>query len=288
MTMPNAPMRRARHGGFTIVEFLVAMTIGLIVSLALGQIFLGVRQSFSSQEDSSRMQENMRFAAQALSRALRQAGYRNQPAVAASEVFPMATSPAIEGADSVSTSGLPSGNADSTKPTAPTNATVTPDTVTVRYQGSGTGSAADGTIVDCLGNSIDYGVMARNTFAIRGVTKPDGTVSSSLFCSTDGTTWPANNELIPDVDNMQILYGVDTDANGAADKYVRYGDIGAVTGNIDKVVSVRIWLLLRSATPTQTRAEAATYNLAGTSFIYNDRFQRRVLYMTVNLRNRTL
>lgn len=282
------PEWSARQSGFTIVEFLVAMTIGLIVSLALGQIFLGVRQSFSSQEDSSRMQENMRFAAQALSRALRQAGYRNQPAVEAALVFPRESNlAAIEGADNVSTSGLPAGNSDTTKPTAPTNATVTPDRVTVRFQGSGTGTAADGTIVDCLGNSIDYGVMATNTFAVRGVTKADGTISSSLFCSTDGN-WPANNELIPDVDNMQILYGVDTDANGAADKYVRYGDIGTVGANEDKIVSVRIWLLLRSATPTQTRAEAASYMLAGTNFIYNDRFQRRVLYMTVNLRNRTL
>jgi type IV pilus assembly protein PilW len=286
MTPVHARGRRKRASGFTIIEFLVAMTIGLIVSLAIGQIFLGVRQSFSSQEDSSRIQENMRFASQALSRALRQAGFRNNPAVAASQVFPRATLAAIEGADNASTITL-AGGGNGTKPTVPTNAAVTPDTVTVRFQGSGSGTAADGTIVDCLGNSIDYGQMARNTFAVRAVTKPDGTASSSLFCSTDGT-WPANNELIPDVDNMQILYGVDTNNDGAADKYVRYGDIGTVAANIDQVVAVRIWLLLRSATPTQTRSESATYTLAGVNFIYNDRFQRRVLYMTVNLRNRTL
>lgn len=276
--------RRSRSSGFTIVEFLVAMTIGLALSLVIGQIFLGVRQSFSSQDDSARMQENMRFASQALTRAIRQAGYRNNPGLVASVTFPKATVPAVAGSDNVATSGLPSGS-NPVQPTAPTSGAVQPDIITVRFQGSGSGTAADGTIVNCVGTSIDYGVMAINTFGIRPVTKPDGTVSSSLFCSVDGgATWPANNELIPDVDNMQILYGVDTDSDGSANRYVRINDVS----DIDTIVSVRIWLLLRSQTATLTRSESVTYALAGVNHTYNDRFQRRVLYTTINLRNRTL
>ena len=58
---PPAPLAASARG-FTIVEFMVAMAIGLIVSLVIGQIFVGSRQSFSSQDDAARMQETMRAA----------------------------------------------------------------------------------------------------------------------------------------------------------------------------------------------------------------------------------
>ena len=127
--------------------------------------------------------------------------------------------------------------------------------------------------------------MASNTFGIRPVTKPDGMLSSSLFCSTDGgTTWPAANELIADVDNIQILYGIDTDNDGSANAYVRINDVA----DIDTVVSVRVWLLVRSPTASNINITSATYSLAGVNYTYNDRFVRRVFSTTINLRNRTL
>lgn len=269
--------------GFTIVEFMVAVAIGLLISMVIGQVFVGSRQSFNSQDDAARMQEAMRYASQILTRNIRLSGYRNNTGLDPNGIFPKATTPAITGANNVATAGLPFG----TNPVVPTAASpvVVPDTITVRYQGSGSGTAADGTIVDCIGNSIDYGVMASNTFGIRAVTKPDGTLSSSLFCSTDdGTTWPAANELIADVDNMQILYGVDTDNDGAANAYVRITDVA----DIDTIVAVRVWLLMRSSTASNINIASATYSLAGVNYTYNDRFVRRVFSTTINLRNRTL
>ena len=269
--------------GFTIVEFMVAVAIGLIISLVIGQVFVGSRQSFSSQDDAARMQETMRYASQILTRNIRLSGYRNNAGLDPNGIFPKATTPAITGADNVATAGLPFG----TNPVAPTAASpvVVPDTITLRYQGSGSGTAADGTIVDCIGSSIDFGFMASNTFGIRPVTKPDGMLSSSLFCSTDGgTTWPLANELIADVDNIQILYGIDTDNDGSANAYVRINDVA----DIDTVVSVRVWLLMRSPTASNINITSATYSLAGVNYTYNDRFVRRVLSTTINLRNRTL
>ena len=183
----------AGRRGFTLVEFLVAIAIGLVVSLVIGQIFVGSRQSFSSQEDLARVQENMRSASQILSRTIRMAGYRNNPGVDPSQVFPQASTPAINGADNVATAGFTAGKE--------------PDTITVRYQGAGSGAGADGSVVNCLGVAVDFGAMSSNTFAIRENGRGDG---KSLFCSTDGgLTWPAANELVPDIEAMQILYGVD-------------------------------------------------------------------------------
>ena len=287
MTRRRPPTLRATMRGFTIVEFMVAVAIGLIISLVIGQVFVGSRQSFTSQDDAARIQENMRYASQVLTRTIRMAGYRNNTGQDPNSLFLKSITPAVTGANDVATAGLPSG----TNPSAPTASApaVAPDTVTVRFQGMGTGVAppttADGSVVDCFGNSIDYGVTAVSSFGIRPVTKPDGTLSSSLFCSTDGgATWPAANELIADVDSMQILYGVDTDNDGAANAYVRINDVA----DIDTIVSVRIWLLLRSPTASNPGTATIVYNLAGVNYTYTDRFVRRVLQTTINLRNRTI
>ncbi len=262
------PMRR----GFTIVEFMVAIAIGLVVSLVIGQIFVGSRQSFSSQDDLARVQESMRTASQILGRTIRMAGFRNNAGVDPNTVFLKATTPAITGANNVATPGFTAGQE--------------PDTVTVRFQGSGGGggAAADGTAVNCLGTAIDYGVMASNTFGIRD----NGRGGKSLFCSLDGgVTWDTAgvaNELVADVENMQLLYGVDSDQDGAPNFYERITDIA----DIDQIVSVRAWLLLRSPTLTNASVDTNIYSLAGVNYgPFNDRYVRRVMFTTFALRNRT-
>lgn len=283
MKQSRLPRLPARVRGFTLVEVMVALVIGLLVSLVIGQIFVGTRQSFNSQDDSARLQESMRFASQVLSRTVRFAGYRTNPTLDPATVFPKATAPAIDGVDNSPTAGLPSG-IDPVKPTGSAPAAV-PDLLSVRFQGDVAGPSGEGVIVDCVGNPVGFGAMAVNTFGVRPVTKPDGTASSSLFCSTDnGATWPANNELIADVDNMQVLYGVDSDNDGSANYYVRRTDVP----DIDTIVAVRVWVLIRSSTATQPTVAPIVYSLAGVNYTYTDRFVRRVLYTTINLRNRTL
>lgn len=279
---PSRPHLPAGARGFTIVEFMVAIAIGLIVSLVIGQIFVGTRRSFSSQEDSARIQENMRSAAVLLTRTIRLAGYPSNPGLNPDDIFPKGSAPALTGSDNLATAGLPSGT-DVVKPTGASPAVV-PDTITVRFQGSGNGTGTpDETIVNCAGGYVDFNATSVNTFAIRPTTKADGTLSSSLYCSTDnGTTW---QELVPDIDNMQALYGVDTDADGAANIYRRINDVIAAD-QLNQVVSVRLWLLVRSPTASNLTVSVNSYTLAGVGYSYTDRFVRRVLYTTINLRNR--
>lgn len=62
--------------GFSLVELMVAMLIGLILIAGVIQIFLGSNQTYRFTEGSSRVQENARFALDTLQRELRMAGYR--------------------------------------------------------------------------------------------------------------------------------------------------------------------------------------------------------------------
>lgn len=51
-----------RSAGFSIVELLVALVLGLLLVAGVLQIFGGSRQTFSSNESLARVQENVRFA----------------------------------------------------------------------------------------------------------------------------------------------------------------------------------------------------------------------------------
>lgn len=62
------------HLGFTLVELLVALALGLFVLIGLTSVFVAVKQSFRFQETSGRLQEDAGFALDTISRDLRMAG----------------------------------------------------------------------------------------------------------------------------------------------------------------------------------------------------------------------
>ena len=61
--------------GFSLVEMMIAMTISLIIILAVTQIFISSRATYSYTEGLSRIQESGRFAVDFLAQDIRMAGY---------------------------------------------------------------------------------------------------------------------------------------------------------------------------------------------------------------------
>lgn len=68
-------MQRAAAAGFTLVELMVAITIGLILLAAIGQLFVTSRATHGIEEALARVQENGRFATDFIAKDLRMAGY---------------------------------------------------------------------------------------------------------------------------------------------------------------------------------------------------------------------
>ena len=68
--------RVGHEQGFSLVEFMIAMTIGLIILGGVGYMYMESRQSFRSMDNLSRMQESARYALEIISRDIRMAGYR--------------------------------------------------------------------------------------------------------------------------------------------------------------------------------------------------------------------
>jgi type IV pilus assembly protein PilW len=61
--------------GFSLVELMVAMVIGLIVLLVVGTLFMNSRKTYMAQDASSRLQENARYVTELFGRQIHAAGY---------------------------------------------------------------------------------------------------------------------------------------------------------------------------------------------------------------------
>jgi type IV pilus assembly protein PilW len=64
----------ARQRGFTLVELMIAITLGLIVLAGVIGVLLANRESYRTSEALGRMQENARFTFEVLGRSIRAAG----------------------------------------------------------------------------------------------------------------------------------------------------------------------------------------------------------------------
>lgn len=68
-------LANGKSGGFGLVELMIAITIGLILLGGIGYLYLGSRQTFRTQDDFSRIQENVRYALDQVGVDVRMAGY---------------------------------------------------------------------------------------------------------------------------------------------------------------------------------------------------------------------
>src|SRR5262245_33749913 len=168
--MTTLSLRRATRG-FSLIELMVAMSIGLILTLIIGQIFINSRAVFASTDNLSRLQENARYGLNLIAREVRSAGYK-----ADSRPNPIDTTYAAAYTGLGGTDGGTTG----------TPASGVPDLITLRVEGNGAGgppATSDGTTQDCLGNRVPYGTVVTNTFMVAA----DATNNNepTLFCNTD-------------------------------------------------------------------------------------------------------
>ena len=110
---------RADVGGFSLVELMIAITLGAIILAAVSMTFVSSKRTYSTQNRLARLQEDARFAVLYLTRDIRMAGYSgcmddvsniNNTLNVSNFVFD--TSVAMEGIEKVSGAGTwyPSGD----------------------------------------------------------------------------------------------------------------------------------------------------------------------------------
>ena len=110
----------------------------------------------------------------------------------------------------------------------------------------------------------------------------------ALYRFDVGANGAVAEEIAENVENMQLQYGLDTNADDAVDSYATTIAAGA------RVISVRVALVFSGAgvgsadTGLGTATSAQTYTLLGTSFTAPDTRLRKVGTATVLLRNRAV
>ncbi len=112
--------------------------------------------------------------------------------------------------------------------------------------------------------------------------------------TTTNAAYTAEEELVQGVENMQVLYGIDTitsstgaaPSDGLADAYVK---ASAITGTgamlWSNVVSVRVTLRMRSVNPVYANSETYSVFEGVTGTDGSDRYMRQTISSTIMIRN---
>ncbi|MBZ4192820.1 MAG: PilW family protein [Candidatus Contendobacter sp.] len=357
-----------RQRGFSLIEIMVALALSLFLITGMIQLLIGNKQSYRVHEAQSRMQENGRFALEALGRDIRMAGFTscqinksvtnvlNNPTTWW-ENFGAGSLVGYDGTQGFTGKAFGTGSADRVMGT---------DAITVLEGGGQSYSIVShdsGLSVFTLGdlgalkkgnmilvcspaeempvflfqiNNVNSGTLAIShnvgTVTPGNSTKTltnyrDGIQTSKIMIdfipvafyigvSTSCTSTPCTsrslyqmqldvtdagvasmtaNELVEGVQDMQIVYGEDTNGDGVIDPPYKDASDASVI-NWSNVLSVRINLLMVSlddnlATALQTVIFPANIGNANTGGnVYtpsaNDRRLRQAFSATVSIRNR--
>ncbi|MBF0470732.1 MAG: PilW family protein [Gammaproteobacteria bacterium] len=239
----NHPQER----GFSLVELMVAMTMGLIAIAGVFQIFNNTKQSNSTQEGMSLLYDNARYALYLLTEELMATGY--------------------DGGDGSVTQGIvTTDSAVDSDTLADTIDNSNGDQITISYDSA----------TDCLGNNPGAEQNKIVQFSI---------VNAGLNwrCLYNGAV--TAQTMVEGIENMQILYGEDTDGDLIANSYRSFGNVT----NWNNIVSYRLALLVASVDDVAPTSDTNSYVLLNNPPITtttNLLQRRRVFSRTIMIRNR--
>lgn len=268
-------MSARRCAGVGLVEMLVALVLGMLVTLASAALLASANGDFLSHGASARLNDGGRYALAQVAQAVRQAGYADPALGTLAE-----EGAAIAGLDASAVSRTGPG-IDAALPAAVNGS----DVLAVRFGGSG-GGGGDGSVTDCAGFTVPEGRQGWSIFYVaRG---EDGEAELRCKYHSDSGGWSAD-AVVRGVDSFQVLYGVDTDApgDGIANRFASASAIGALDAALvpmgdsaaereldrrrrsywHRVVTVRVALLLHGETGMRDAGRPLQYDLFGADYV---------------------
>jgi len=174
----------SRELGISLVEMMIALSIGLLLTVSLGYILSGSLQIFRVQGENANIQESGRFLMDSLGRQIVQAGY-----TAISPVYNN-TKLTFTGTPVTGEHGVLSAHSSERKSGS--------DYLALSFDAN----------VDCRGNAAVGGTVL-NEFYLNG--------GNQLVCASGGA--PAT-VMADGVEAFQVLYGVDSDGDLSVDRYL--------------------------------------------------------------------
>lgn len=282
--MTSAPAAvPARQAGLTLVELMIAITLGFVVLLAASGLLISSKSAYVQREETARLQEAGRQALEVVARSLRQAGYQDWAGPLHPMETPATLSPDVVGLDArylkAARPGLEQPLAQAGAPS---------DVLAVRFFGSGSGPNGDGSIINCGGFGVPAAASWPAAEEARGwsifYVSRDAAGEPELYCKYRGNSGWVAQAMIRGVESFQVLYGLDSDRDGIPNRFVSASTIRAIdlarlgAGYEDrveemyratlwkKVVAVRLALLVRGAQAARADVSARRYDLFGEEY----------------------
>lgn len=308
-----------RTAGLTLIEMMVTLLIGAFLMIGVLTILAQTRTTYRTYDTVGRMQENLRFALNTLQPDIRLAGNWGMHSEAAIVTVPGAVVVACADGTVITnwaldpTAGVEASNGANILPCPVFADAFQPgsDVLIVRHA-SGQPTAPVNNVIQIHSNRVGSSVFDDGAAPFAGVCPPTCTFDWQTHAyyvaaaSSLGNNIPSlrrqvlvgnilqDQELIPGVEDFQVLLGLDADGDGGVERYVNADD--PILGMLDpadaayddaaRIVAVRLWLMFRAERAEQGFVDAITYNYADVvGFTPNDGFRRTLVNKTVLLRN---
>jgi type IV pilus assembly protein PilW len=218
---------RRQQSGFTLVEILVALLIGLFLMGGLVSLTSNNKRTYSNQNALAQLQDNQRFALSVLTEVIQHAGYfpdANQGAVATDDMPLLAPNFTTKGQPFY---GVPQAGA-------------TPESISTQYA-LGTLDA----VLTCAGQQ-NTGALKAYVNIITVVPPPDAQhpMDGQLTCTVQTSAGKqAPVVLVTGVNNIQVLYGINDAHSATTHDVTQYKLAGDMT-NLDwfNVTAVQVTL----------------------------------------------
>lgn len=258
------------QSGLSLIELLIAMFIGLFLLAGITSSYLSSKKTSIARDQYSILEDNGRIALEVLTNTLQHTGYTSASGTPLEDKFITAavtSSSCSDGSQSVLNTGIIPVTADN-------NAG---DSLGVIYLGD------SNVFTDCSGAPLPATCQLNP-----GLPTDPAKIYSAFFLDASnlqcaGSRDASEQTIAEGIENMQILYGVDANADNQVDRYVNAPNVGTLWNN---VINIQVAVLARSLIEVKDTAESESFTLLDTPITTpTDRYQRAVFSTTISLRN---
>ena len=254
--------------GFTLIELMISLVLGLLISAAVIQVYLTNTKTASTQKSGSELQEASVFGLQQLESHLRLANLGNSVTSITDTTAGggIVISPKNIGLESTDTSK----NLYFTRNGGDSNITgINSDQLMIQFKNT-TGVK----IPDCESADIDPKATVIERYFIRSSSTTGqglllacdaGRVTDTGITGLSADYESGGSEVILGVDQFKILLGIQTDAPSDAGlmRYLTASEYLALSGTKPPITAVKIGLIVRGSSPVIGSDVATSFKLLG-------------------------
>ena len=244
---PHRFATHRRSQGFSLVELMISLVIGMVVIGAVLAAYLGSGFSSRNSQAMSQMTEDASVALNVLRAQISMVGYSQPTGVNSSGFTRAYNGVGLVGCDDMQFADLALG-IDALTCVASAGSS---DSIAIAYEADAFNSAVSstGAPLDCLGNalSLPSGITYYLSYSRFYLDQPEGATAQSLYCRGPGNA--SAQALVENVADLQVTYGVAAapvpGQNRRVAYYAKASDLNAA--QFAAVMAVKVCVLVASA-----------------------------------------